>query len=140
DWREEEQKVINQYLITLWNYILSQPPRLRFNAYDFIDSILSINDELNLLLAMWQNHRSPSSLLHLSEFIRHQINFNVVPIKIDNLSQKHTEYFLQWLSQDEIIDKLEQYFFDNLNEPYSNQLATTVDILHCIFSQFKVIN
>ena len=98
NWREEEQKVTNRYLIALWNYILSQPPRLRFSAYDFIDSLLSVNNELNIFLAMWQNHSSSFSLLHLSEFISHRIDFNEVPIKIDCFSQKHTEQFLQWLS------------------------------------------
>lgn len=135
DWTEAEQKVINQYLVALWNYVLSQPPRLKFSASDFIDSLLSVNDELNLFLVIWQKHPSLYSLLHLSEFISYRIDFNKVPIKIDYFSQKDTKEFLEWLSKDEIIKKLEQYFFDNLDEPWAEQLATTIDILNCVFNK-----
>ena len=47
----------------------------------------------------------------------------------------YTDKFLHWLAQDEIIEKLEQYFFDNLDESYAEKLATTVDILNCVFKE-----
>ncbi|BAZ43216.1 hypothetical protein NIES4102_02160 [Chondrocystis sp. NIES-4102] len=135
NWKEEEREVVNQYLLALWNYILSQPPRLNFSAKDFINSLSNINNELKLFLTMWSIHHSPNSLLHLSDFIGHRINLNKLPIKINYFSQKDTKEFLEWVLKEEVIARLEQYFFNNIDEPYIKEIADTIDILNYLLTK-----
>lgn len=138
DWQEKERKVVNQYLLALWNYILSQPPRLNFSAKDFIKSLLNINNKLNLLLTMWSIHHSPNSLLHLSNFIGHRINLNKLPIKINDFSQQNIKVFLEWVLKEEVIERLEQYFFNNIDKPHIEEVAITIDILNCLLNNFFI--
>lgn len=130
NWAEPEQLAVNQYLVALWNYILSKYPNAPIYPDELIPCLIAINNDIDLFLLMWQNHSSINSLLHLSDFIRNNIRFNESPIKIINFYPNHTEKFLHWLTKSGVIKKLEQSFFDNLDECYAERLAIAVDTLN----------
>lgn len=132
NWDEQERKAVNKYLITLWNYILSQYPNSSIELSEFIDRLMDITDDLHPFLLIWQNHPSINSLLHLSDFIANEIEFNKSPIKIIHLSQENTVKFLHWLTRREMIEKLEQSFFDSVDKSYADKLAIAIDILNAV--------
>lgn len=130
-WKENEQKAINEYFVALWNYILSQYPSPSIYVDELLERLMDITDDLDSFLLLWQNHCSINSLLHLADFIQKEIRFNESPIEIIHFSERNTAKFLSWLAQESIIKKLEKSFFDNLEKPYANRLAVSIDILTC---------
>ena len=131
NWEEKERKAIEQYLISLWQYILSEYPSPSTEVADLIDCLSDTLDDFELLLSMWQNHSSSNSLLHLSDFILYGFEFNRIPVSSIYLSEVHTHKFFNWVTQDKLIQKIEQYIYHNLEEDRAEQLAMTVDILNC---------
>lgn len=131
EWQVEEKAAIERYLICLWNYILDNYPSHSIEPSEFIDSVAKIFKDLTPLLDIWQNHPSINSWLHLSRFIKNEINFNSPQLKLQiiDLSPQQTEQLFTWLLKPSIIEKLERAFFSNLESVYADNLATAIDIL-----------
>lgn len=131
EWQVEEKAAVERYLICLWNYILDNYPSHSIEPSEFIDSVAEIFKDLTPLLYIWQNHPSINSLLHLSEFIKNEINFNSpqLELQIIDLFPQQTGQLFAWLLRPSIIEKLERAFFSNLELVYADNLATVIDIL-----------
>lgn len=129
-WDKKEQRAIYRYLIALWQYILSKYPSPSIEIADLIDCLSDVIDKFELLLLIWQNHASVNSLLHLSDFVLDGIEFDRDPISSIYLDDKDTATFINWVTHNKTIVKLEQCLDRNIEQDYAEQLAMALDILN----------
>lgn len=128
NWKKQEKKAVNDYLIALWHCILSNFNYPSILPSVFLNCLMNIKDDISSFLLIWENHSSINAVLHLSDFIQHEIQFNKFPIRVICLSKNSSEIFLSWLQRSIIIEKLEKAFFENIDQPYAHNIASAIDI------------
>lgn len=131
NWAEIEKTAITEFLVALWNYILSEflAPGFSLAINNFLTSLGKIFKDLKLFLDIWRDRTSISAQLHLAQFILDDVRFNEQKIKILGLSKIQSEQMINWLLEPVTIETLEKVFFENLEESFANELAKAIDIL-----------
>jgi hypothetical protein len=131
NWAQIEKTAVTEFIVALWNYILSGFPAPGFSLAinNFLTSLGKIFKDLKLFLDLWRRKNSISAQLHLAQFILDDVRFNEQKIRVLGLLKIQSEQIINWLLEPVTIESLEKVFFENLEESFADRLAKAIDIV-----------
>lgn len=135
-WPEAEQQAIEAYFAALWPWLLETfPGKIAINHW--LVGLAQVYQELTPFLESWINPASIPALRHLAGFIYDEMGYILKNRKLDESWKALAEQQKQvitWLLKPATKKALEEAFYQNLNQPYGEELSLAVSNLESLSS------
>ena len=131
-WNADEQTVINDFTIELWNNLLTDnSEKAEWEFKDYFHSIAYFYPDFSEILKVWQTNDSYASIKHLTNYIFEERQHLFDNNYIDSIEKntKNIEQFKTWLTSDNILKKIEKAFYDNEKSEIAERLSWVEQIL-----------
>ncbi|WP_273210402.1 hypothetical protein [Runella zeae] len=131
-WNADEQTVINDFTIELWNNLLTDnSKKAEWEFKDYFHSISYFYPDFSEILKVWETNDSFASIKHLTNYIFEERQHLFDNNYIDSIEKntKNIEQFKTWLTSDNILKKIENAFYDNEKSEIAERLSWVEQIL-----------
>jgi hypothetical protein len=131
-WNADEQTVINDFTIELWNNLLTDnSEKAEWEFKDYFHSIAYFYPDFSEILKVWETNDSFASIKHLTNYIFEERQHLFDNNYIDSIEKntKNIEQFKTWLTSDNILKKIENAFYDNEKSEIAERLSWVEQIL-----------
>lgn len=132
NWEEGEQKVIHEYMLSLWEYMVNDnSEKVEWEFKDYFSSIAHFYPNFFDLLNTWAKSESKAGIKHLSAYIIGEQNTIFEKKKISGFynQEENIEEFISWLLSDEILNKLQRKFFEFATENFAENISRAEQII-----------
>ncbi len=132
NWAEEEQKVIHEFMIALWESIVNDnSEKAKWEFKDYFSAIAHFYPNFTDLLNIWIQSESKAGIKHLVEFIvdEQTVLFNRKKISGFYDQKENAEELIDWILSDKTLDKLEQKYFEFETESFSDKISWAEQII-----------
>lgn len=131
-WTENEQAVIQEFMIALWESILNDnSEKAKWEFKDYFSAIAHFYPNFTDLLYVWDKSESKASIKHLSDFIVDEQTALFDRKKISGfLDQKeNAEEFIFWILSDKMLNKVQQKYFEFETESFAEKISWAEQII-----------
>ena len=131
-WPQNEQDVINQYMIELWRNLIEIECEISERDFrDYFSTIAHFYPNFTELLNIWNESESKSSIRHLSEFLVHEHTALFDRKKISGFydQKENAEEFINWILSDEMLYKIQQKYFEFETECFAEKISWAEQII-----------
>lgn len=131
-WNADEQTVINDFTIELWNNLLTDnSEKAEWEFKDYFHSIAYFYPDFSEILKVWESNNSFASIKHLTNYIFEERQHLFDNNYIDSIEKntKNIEQFKTWLTSDNILKKIENAFYANEKSEIAERLSWVEQIL-----------
>ena len=132
NWAENEQNVIHEFMISLWESILNDnSEKAEWNFKDYFSAIANFYPNFTNLLNIWNESESKASIKHLSEFIVDEQTTLFGRKKISGFHNKkeNVNEFIFWILSDKTLNKVQQKYFEFETENFSEKISWAEQII-----------
>lgn len=131
-WPENEQKVIHEFMIALWENILNDDSeKARWEFQDYFSSIAHFHPNFTELLDIWKKSESKAAIKHLSTLLVEEQTAIFDKKKLSNFKDKPeiVEEFIAWILSDQLLNYVQRKFFEFENEPFADNISWAEQII-----------
>lgn len=140
-WKREEVQAIHNFFLALWRHQLSEFPYGYNDPYfnsapseEWLCIIAQAETDLSAFLQAWLEMPLIPSMLHLAQFINNTSfgSGSVSNANIDGFWNGQLKKIIQiitWLSQPNLVLRLESILFEDIEANYADTLALAIDRL-----------
>ena len=132
NWPKEEQNVIHDYMIVLWeNIVNDNSKKAEWEFKDYFSSIAHFYPNFTDLLKIWTESDSKAGIKHLSEFIVNEQTTLFDRKKISGFydQKENAEEFINWILSDKILNKFQQKYFEFETEGFAEKISWAEQII-----------
>jgi len=132
NWEEEEQKVIYEFMIALWESIVNDNSRkAEFEFKDYFSAIAHFYPNFSDLLDLWTKSESKAGIKHLAEFIVDEQTklFDRKKISGFHDQKENAGELINWIVSDKILDKIQQKYFEFETENFAEKISWAEQII-----------
>ncbi len=131
-WPEEEQKVVQEFMLALWESILnddSEKAEWKFN--DYFSALAHFYPNFTDLLDIWTLSESKAAIKHLAEFIIDEQTelFDRKRISGFHAQKENAEELIEWILSDNMLNKLEKAYFEFEGERFADKISWAEQII-----------
>ncbi len=119
-WNVKEIQAVDDYFFALWKEVVSNECST-FNQIENTLTIVSKYSGLNKALLIWENSMSRRSVEFIIDSVMNSSNLD--------LSEENLNLFMNWLSQKQTLQKIEQYFFETEDKDEANRISIAYTLL-----------
>lgn len=131
-WKAEEQAVINDFTIELWNKILTDnSEKAGWEFKNYFHAIAYFYPDFSVILKVWETNDSFASIKHFTNYILEERQ-NIFDSNYNDSIEKNTKNIEQlktWLTSDIIVKKIKTAFYDNEKSEIAERLSWVEQIL-----------
>jgi hypothetical protein len=132
NWTENEHKVIQEFMIALWESILNDnSEKAEWEFKDYFSAIAHFYPNFTELLNVWSESESKASIKHLSEFLIDEQTALFDRKKINGFhdQKENAEEFISWILSDKILNKVQQKYFEFETESFAEKISWAEQII-----------
>jgi hypothetical protein len=132
NWMEEEQKVIHEFMILLWESIVNDnSQKAEFEFKDYFSAIAHFYPNFTDLLNVWTQSESKAGIKHLAEFIVDEQTTLFDRKKISGFhdQKENAEEFISWILSDKMLNKVQQKYFEFETESFAEKISWAEQII-----------
>lgn len=125
-WPDSEKQCLYDYWIALWQELLDNDDEHAHSLFEaYFEAIYSMYQDFETMLVHWKSTNSAASISHLCEFVlRHQNSiFDQNQIGNLQLNPKECSSFFDWLTSDQLLNTLQNHFFESENAELSEKIS-----------------
>jgi hypothetical protein len=132
NWDEQEQNVIKEYMIALWENILndnSEKAELEFQ--DYFSAIAHFYSNFTVILEIWSTSESKAGIKHLANLVVNEKTSIFERKKITGFYDKteNVDELINWILSDKIYDKIQRKFFEFETENFAEKISWAEQII-----------
>ncbi len=141
-WPQEEQAAVEAYLRAVWQLVLSHSdgdPDTKHGFGDIDTCLCAIGqaeDDLTPYLDSWLHQDTATAIQQLGEFADQNQYAIAGEDILENAFWKDRQgpmrQVIRWMKDTRTVNHLEDLFFKDVDGPYANELASTIDSLNRI--------
>lgn len=131
-WTENEQKVIHEFMIALWeNIVNDDSEKAKWEFQDYFSAIAHFHPNFVDLLDVWSKSESKAAIKHLSTFLIEEQTSIFDKKKLSNFKDnpKIVEEFIAWIFSDQVLEHVQDKFFEFENEPFADNISWAEQII-----------
>lgn len=131
-WTEEEQKVVNEFMITLWESIVNDnSEKAEWEFKDYFSAIAHFYPNFTDLLEIWTQSESKAGIKNLAGFIVDEQTTLFDRKKISGFhdQKENTEELINWILSDKTLNKLEKKYFEFESESFAEKISWAEQII-----------
>jgi hypothetical protein len=132
NWAEEEQKVIDEFMIALWESIVNDnSEKAEWEFKDYFSAIAHFYPKFTDLLDIWTQSESKAGIKHLAEFIVDEQTALFDRKKISGFhdQKENAEELINWILSDKTLNKFEQKYFEFERESFAEKISWAEQII-----------
>ena len=132
NWTENEQKVIHEFMISLWEFIVNNDSeKAEWEFKDYFSSVAHFYPKFSDLLDIWTESKSKAGIKHLAEFIVSEQTTLFDRKKISGFHDKkeNSDELINWILSDEILNKVQQKYFEYETDKISEKISWAEQII-----------
>ena len=132
NWSENEQKVIREFMIALWESILNDnSEKAECEFKDYFSTIAHYYPDFTDLLEIWSETESKAGIKHLSQFIIDEQAALFDRKKISGFYDKkeNAEELINWFLSDKTLNKIQRKYFEFETESFSEKISWAEQII-----------
>ena len=131
-WTEEEQKVVNEFMIALWeNIVNDNSEKAEWEFKDYFSAIAHFYSNFTDLLEIWRQSESKAGIKHLAIFIIDEQTTLFDRKKISGFhdQEENAEELINWILSDKTLNKFEQKYFEFERESFAEKISWAEQII-----------
>jgi hypothetical protein len=131
-WIEEEQKVVHEFMIALWESIVNDDSRkAEFEFKDYFSAIAHFYPNFTDLLDIWTQSESKAGIKHLADFIVDEKTTLFDRKKISGFhdQEENAVELINWILSDKILNKIQQKYFEFETESFAEKISWAEQII-----------
>lgn len=132
NWPENEQKVIHEFMIALWENILNDDSeKARWEFQDYFSALAQFYPNFSELLDIWAKSESKAAIKHLSTFLIEEQTSIFDKKKLSNFQDKPeiVDKFIAWAFSDQLLEHVQRTFFKFENESFAENISWAEQII-----------
>lgn len=132
NWSENEQKVIHEFMIELWENIVNDySEKAEWEFKDYFSAIANFYPKFSDLLNIWTESESRAGIKHLSHFVVDEQTALFDRKKISGFhdQKKNAEELINWILSDKTLDKIQRKYFKFETDKISEKISWTEQII-----------
>lgn len=132
NWIENEQKVIQEFMIALWESIVNDnSEKAEWEFKDYFSAIAHFYPNFTDLLDIWTKSESKAGVKHLVSFVVDEQTTLFSRKKISGFhdQKENTEEFINWLLSDKLLNKIQQKYFEYETDKISEKIYWAEEII-----------
>ncbi|WP_298319640.1 hypothetical protein [uncultured Aquimarina sp.] len=131
-WDENEQKVIHEFMIALWeNIVNDDSEKAECEFKDYFSAIANFYPNFDELIAIWSESESKGAIKHFSNFIINEQTAIFDRKKISGFYDKteNVQEFISWALSDKTLNKIQRKYFQFENESFAEKISWAEQII-----------
>ena len=132
NWIEEEQNVIHDFMIVLWESIVNDDSnKAECEFKNYFSAIAHFYPNFIELLNIWAKSESKAGIKHLVGYIVDEQTtlFDRKRINGFHDQKENAEEFINWVLSDTILDKIQQKYFEFETEIFAEKISWAEQII-----------
>ena len=132
NWTEEEQNVIHNFMIFLWeNIVNDNSEKAEWEFKDYFSAIAHFYPNFTDLLNIWTESESKAGTKHLANLIVDEQTTLFDRKKISGFYDKteNVEELIKWILSDKILDKIQRKYFEFETEDFAEKISWAEQII-----------
>jgi hypothetical protein len=132
NWAENEQNVINEYMIALWESIVNDnSEKAEWEFKDYFSTIAHFYPNFTDLLGIWSESESKGAIKHLSNFLVDEQTKLFDRKKLSGFHDKteNIDEFINWILSDKMLNKVQGKYFEFETEKFAEKISWAEQII-----------